>query len=111
MARKHREESTSTPRRRLRWLVLAGAAVAETVPIWLRGYRLGGNVVVRCRQGHVFTTIWVPGASVKALRLGPWRLQRCPVGRHWSLVTPVPSSELTEDERQAASEHRDVRLP
>ena len=29
----------------------------------------GRNVVVRCRQGHLFTTIWIPGGSLKALRL------------------------------------------
>lgn len=111
MTRKRRRGSRSTARRRWRWLGLVGATAAETLPIWRRGYRFGGNVIVRCRQGHLFTTIWVPGASVKALRLGPWRLQRCPVGHHWSLVTPVRSSELTDEERRVAAEHRDVRLP
>lgn len=111
MARKHRRGSGSTRPRR-RWLALVGVAGAtEALPLWRRGYRLGGNVVVRCRQGHLFTTIWVPGATVKAVRLGWWRLQRCPVGHHWSLVTPVRSSDLTDAERQAAAEHRDIRLP
>jgi hypothetical protein len=73
--------------------------------------RVGGNVIVRCREGHLFTTIWIPGASVKALRLGRWRYQRCPVGNHWSLVTPVRESELTEEERELAHSHRDIRLP
>ena len=77
----------------------------------LRGYRIAGNVVVRCRQGHLFTTIWVPGASLKSVRLGWWRVQRCPVGRHWSIVTPVRRSELTEDELRTASENRDIRIP
>jgi len=77
----------------------------------LRGYRMGGNLVVRCREGHLFTTIWIPGASLKSLRFGWWRFQRCPVGRHWSIVTPVKESELTEDEKRTASEHKDVRLP
>jgi hypothetical protein len=76
-----------------------------------RSGRLGGNVVVRCHEGHLFTTIWIPGASLKAARLGWWRFQRCPVGRHWSLVTPVRESELTEDERRLARETRDVRIP
>ena len=77
----------------------------------LRGYRMAGDVVVRCREGHLFTTIWVPGASLKSVRLGLWRFQRCPVGRHWSIVTPVKRAELTEDERRTASENRDIRIP
>lgn len=75
------------------------------------GYKLGGNVVVRCRRGHLFTTIWIPGASLKAVRLGWARAQRCPVGKHWTLVTPVKDSDLTEDERRIAAAHHDVRIP
>jgi len=67
--------------------------------------------VVRCRDDHVFTTIWIPGASLKSARLGWWRLQRCPVGKHWSLVTPVRQTDLTDDERRSASEHRDIPIP
>ena len=48
---------------------------------------------------------------MKAARLGWWRFQRCPVGRHWTLVTPVRESELTEDELRIARETRDVRIP
>ena len=77
----------------------------------LRGYRLAGNVVVRCRKGHLFTTIWVPGASLKSVRLGWWRFQRCPVGRHWSFVTPVRRSGLTDDQRRTAGETKDIRIP
>jgi len=77
----------------------------------LRGYPLGGNIVVRCRRGHLFTTLWIPGVSVKAIRLGWWRIQRCPVGRHWSLVTPVKPEELTEDEQRVAHGREDARLP
>jgi hypothetical protein len=33
------------------------------------GYRLGGDVVVRCRQGHLFTTLWIPGVKLKAVDL------------------------------------------
>jgi len=77
----------------------------------LRGYRVAGDVVVRCREGHLFTTIWIPGASLKSVRLGLWRFQRCPVGKHWSIVTPVKRAELTEEERRTASENRDIRIP
>jgi len=75
------------------------------------GYKVGGHVVVRCRKGHLFTTIWIPGASLKALRLGWARLQRCPVGHHWSLVTPVKDANLTDEERRVAAEYRDVPIP
>ena len=48
---------------------------------------------------------------MKAARLGWWRFQRCPVGRHWSLVTPVKRSVLTEEELRSADENRDIRIP
>lgn len=83
----------------------------ETIAMRLRGYPIGGNVVVRCRQGHLFTTIWVPGASLKSLRLGWWRYQRCPVGKHWSIVTPVKESDLTDEDRRIAADNRDIRIP
>ncbi len=92
-------------------LIACLATAVETAGLWIRSRRIGGNVIVRCRAGHLFTTIWIPAASVKALRLGWWRFQRCPVGHHWSLVTPVKESDLTEAERQFAREHRDIRLP
>jgi len=98
-----------SPRRR--HLLLLAAALAEPVAMKLRGYPLGGNLVVRCRKGHLFTTLWIPGISVKAIRLGWWRIQRCSVGRHWSLVTPVKVSELSENEKQLAHRRKDVRLP
>ena len=76
-----------------------------------RGYPMGGNLVVRCRRGHLFTTLWIPGVSFKALRLGWVRFQWCPVGRHWTLVTPLRTAELTaEDERLGRSRH-DLNLP
>jgi hypothetical protein len=85
--------------------------IVATLVARRRGYNMGGNIVVRCREGHLFTTIWIPGVSFKAVRLGWARLQRCPVGKHWTLVTPVRNSDLTDEERRVASEHRDVRIP
>jgi hypothetical protein len=85
--------------------------VAATIVLRRRGYGFGGNTVVRCRSGHLFTTIWVPGVSLKAIRLGWMRFQYCPVGRHWSLVTPLSNSALTEEDRRIASAHGDVRIP
>jgi hypothetical protein len=93
-------------------LVAAVMLVVELVVLARRrGRLLAANTIVRCRDGHLFTTLWIPGASVKSLRLGWWRLQRCPVGRHWTFVTPVQVSELTEAEKRTAAEHRDVRVP
>jgi hypothetical protein len=93
----------------------AAAAIAGALPATLllrrAGYRLGNDTIVRCRAGHLFTTIWVPLASVKAIRLGWWRFQRCPVGNHWTLVHPVRESELTEQERAEAHAARDIRIP
>ncbi len=97
-----------------------GAALAVIVPVLVvgtivarrRGYSgMGWNTVVRCRHGHLFTTIWVPGASLKAVRLGWARFERCPVGSHWSLVTPVKESSLTAEELRGAKERRDIRVP
>ena len=98
--------------RRHRAILLAAASVAvdASAPL-LRGWGLGGRVVVRCRDGHLFSTIWIPGASVKSLRLGWWRIQRCPVGKHWSIVTPVRRSKLTGEQALTAGEHKDIRLP
>jgi hypothetical protein len=91
--------------------VVAALAVG-TVVARRRGYSgLGGNTIVRCRKGHLFKTIWIPGASIKSVRLGLWRFQRCPVGRHWALVRPVKEADLTEAERRSANEQRDVRVP
>jgi hypothetical protein len=100
-------------RRRRRWLALSilVADLLATLAMRRRGYPLGGNVVVRCRRGHLFTTIWVPLASLKSVRLGWWRFQRCPVGAHWSLVTPVKGSDLSRRQRRRAHAHKDVRIP
>ena|SRR5689334_6451536 len=99
-------------RRRRRGLAIGAAFLLfETVGLRHKTGRVAGTVVVRCRAGHLFTTIWIPGASLKSVRLGWWRLQCCPVGRHWTLVTPVRESELTEDERAAARQVRDARIP
>jgi hypothetical protein len=98
-------------RRRDVAVALIAVETASALAARARGHTVGGRVVVRCRQGHLFTTLWIPGASVKALRLGWWRVQRCPVGRHWSLVSPVRESDLTQRQLRDALAHRDVSLP
>jgi hypothetical protein len=94
---------------------IIGTAVAtvalEALSLWARSGKLGGNIIVRCRNGHLFTTIWIPAASVKSLRLGPWRVQRCPIGHHWTVVTPVKAADLSAHELRVARRVRDIRLP
>lgn|SRR5690242_8531480 len=107
--------SKRSSRRKRRWkrnLLIATAA--EGIPALMarrRGIRLGSNTIVRCGHGHLFTTIWIPGVSFKAARLGLARFQRCPVGPHWSIVRPVREADLAPDELAAARAQRDVRIP
>jgi hypothetical protein len=70
------------------------------------GYSIPGKTIVRCSNGHLFTTTWIEGGSLKAIRIGPrTRYQRCPVGNHWTIVHPVKDEELTEEERRSAAQH------
>jgi len=92
-------------------LITAGVAVGGTLIARRLGYNLGTNTVVRCRQGHLFTTIWIPGIKLKELDLVVARVQRCPVGNHWSLVVPVRAKDITEAELESAQEHHDIRIP
>lgn len=93
-------------------IALIVAAIATyTLAARRLGYGLGGNVPVRCRRGHVFTTLWIPGVNLKALDLGAARFQWCPVGKHWSLVTPLRKADLTADEQRYAAAHHDLRIP
>jgi hypothetical protein len=90
---------------------LAGALLAEgVVPARRRGTLFGIRTVVRCHRGHVFTTLWIPGVSFKSVRLAWWRFQRCPVGPHWGVVTPVDVSKLGARQRLGAR-RLDSRIP
>jgi hypothetical protein len=104
--------STSKRKRRLgvTAAVVAGYIVG-TIVATRAGYRVGRNSFVRCRLGHVFTTTWIPGGSVKALRLGLWRIQWCPVGRHVDLVRLVKPADLSQAEREFAAAHHDIPVP
>jgi len=66
---------------------------------------------VRCDAGHLFTTIWVPLASLKAVRLGSRRYQRCPVGRHWASVVPLDTIDASPADYEAAKAVHDRRIP
>ena len=57
-----------------------------------RGYSgMGGDTIVRCSRGHLFTTLWIVGSSVKAVRLGDKRYQRCPVCETWRIASRCPT--------------------
>lgn len=77
-----------------------------------RGYSgMGGDTIVRCSRGHLFTTTWIMGSSVKAVRLGYKRYQRCPLCEKWRIVVPVRDDDLTDEDRRVAAEHHDTKLP
>ena len=104
--------SSSKRKRRIAIAACVAAAYAVgTIVATRQGYSFGLNIVARCRQGHLFTTVWIPSASVKAVRLGLWRVQWCPVGRHVALVHLVKNADLTESQRASAAAHPDVRVP
>jgi hypothetical protein len=96
-------------------LAVVGVLVAWVIVVARRfdfsGYRVGPDVVVRCREGHLFTTTWIPLMSVKAIRLGWFRLQYCPVGNHLTFVVLVRDSDLTNEERRVAARYHDSGIP
>jgi len=85
-------------------LEVGGVALPEPTPSRF-------DRIVRCGDRHLFVTMWVPLMLFKATRLGGMRLQRCPVGRHWSRVTRVDEASLTADELAEARLYHDVRIP
>jgi hypothetical protein len=99
--------------------VLVGAGAFLIVVVWTllrttnrqKGSVAPPTVIVRCRQGHVFTTVWVPFVTFKAIRVGILRIQYCPVGDHVTVVVPVNPSSLSEAERRFAEDHRDSLVP
>jgi hypothetical protein len=86
-------------------LVVVAIVVVVNVVVRRKGYAIPGKTIVRCNKGHVFTTTWVEGGSLKAIRLGPLtRYQRCPVGNHWAIVHPVKDADLTDEQRRIAAD-------
>jgi hypothetical protein len=70
-----------------------------------RGYSIPGKTVVRCSRGHLFSTTWIEGGSLRAIKLGPkTRYQHCPVGKHWAVVHPVKEEDLSEEDRRNLAE-------
>src|ERR1039458_3552312 len=50
-------------------LIMTGVVAGATLIGRRLGYNFGTNTVVRCRQGHLFTTVWIPGVKLKELDL------------------------------------------
>ena len=93
-------------------LVIFTGAVLQVARMSRRqGYRFGRDVIVRCRDGHLFMTTWIPMVSFKAVRLGLVRLQYCPVGNHLTAVRLMRDDELTPAEHLEASRHHDSGVP
>lgn len=69
------------------------------------------RTIVRCDSGALYSTIWLPLISFKAVRFGSARLQRCPVHRRWERATQIDVTALTDDERRRAVSTVDVGIP
>jgi len=88
-------------------LVLAAVVVVSARSVSERGIQR----IMRCRSGHLFTSMVIPGASLKAVRLGTVRFQRCPVGSHWTFVRQVDPTALTDEQRAEAARYHDDPVP
>jgi hypothetical protein len=71
----------------------------------------GVVAIVRCSRGGLFETVWIPLVSFKAIRLGPFRIQRCPVHDRVELVRRVDPDTLSSKERAAAARYPAGRIP
>jgi hypothetical protein len=76
-----------------------------------RGIQMGARRIVRCSDGHLFTSTWIPGVSFKAIRLGSARYERCPVGNHWALARNLDPSTLSPEDRRLAEATLDTKIP
>jgi hypothetical protein len=90
------------------WVLLV---IVPVLYVTNKGKSRGQDVVVRCRAGHLYTTIWIPAMSLKAVRWVNKRYQRCPVGKHWSWTERVAKSELTPEVIAEAGKFHDIRIP
>jgi hypothetical protein len=80
-------------------IVVVAVVVALNVRMRRAGYAIPGRAAVRCKDGHLFRTMWVEGGAFTAVRLGlTTRYMRCPVGNHWAIVHPVKEADLTDAE-------------
>jgi hypothetical protein len=85
-------------------IVLAISAVIVNVVVRRKGYSIPGKTVVGCSKGHLFTTTWIEGGSLKAVRLGASdEVRALPVGNHWAIVHPVKGEDLDDEDRRIAA--------
>ncbi len=66
---------------------------------------------VRCSKDHVYTSIWVPLASFKSLRVGWRRWQRCPVGKHWAMTYRLDQESAPPELLTQAAAVHDWHIP
>ena len=98
--------STSKRKRRVfrgRRVIIAGS-VAGHDRGHPAGYGVGRNSSSAPGRGHVTTTGSL-ARSLKAIGLGLWRIQWCPVGRHDDWSAWSSRRDLTESERAFAARH------
>ncbi|WP_051939476.1 hypothetical protein [Phaeacidiphilus oryzae] len=67
--------------------------------------------VMRCPDGHLFETPFLPMVSLKAVRTPGGRYQRCPVDGRWRLMDLQITSELSPEQRAEARRHRTTPIP
>ena len=84
---------------------IVGAIVAHR-----KGFKKDGEVVARCSQGHLFTTVWVDRWTWRRFDVGFLKIQRCPVDGRLTVVRPAEVSDLTPEERKQAKLVKD-RVP
>jgi hypothetical protein len=88
-------------------IVVVATVALATLSARSRGFQR----IARCNAGHYFTSTVVPGASLKAIRLGWVRFQKCPVGNHWAIVSWVDPASLTDEQRVQAQAYHDTPIP
>lgn len=67
--------------------------------------------VMRCVDGHLFETPFLPMLSLKAIRTPRGRIMRCPVDKHAGPVELMYTAELTPGQRQEARHNRTSPIP
>lgn len=72
---------------------------------------LGGRKIVRCSQGALYSTIWIPLGSLKGIRLGRTRVQWCPVHHKFERVKRVDPATLSKRELKRAAAVKDIPIP
>lgn len=67
--------------------------------------------IARCSEGHLFSTIWIPLVSFKAIRIGSDRWQKCPLCRKFRRVSLVDKDGLSAAEVEQVRSVQDSPIP